>query len=168
MCLSITRAIPLRTAESILAQFAMAGVELGQKYHGKDAIARFGGIAAELCGEVTCARFWDPPVNLQHPSAWRVIWDGITICNGATVLVILVCFTDHRGVIACELVIVWLSRTSEGCGPPRKKRKKGEQGVDVGSEPLNLLCSNIGGAEVPTVNVSPPREEGRADVQVNV
>ena len=116
MVYGITNGVALRTIEGLFAQLALAGVHLGQKYHGQSAIARFGGIARELCGEITCARFWDAPLNLQHPSTWRVIRDGITICNVSTVMVmvILVVFTDHYGSIVCELVSVPVQRGGAG------------------------------------------------------
>ena len=119
MMYGIVHALPLRTIEGFFTQLALADVELGQKYHNKAAVAVFGGIARELCGEILCARFWDAPINLQHPSAWRVIWDGITILNGSTLCVILIAFTDRYGSIVCEFVSAPVS--TGGTGPQTAK-----------------------------------------------
>ena len=48
--------------------------------------------------------FNDPLVNLPVPSAFRVVWDGITLKNGATVIPIIVVVTDYVGRIVSELV----------------------------------------------------------------
>ena len=55
-----------------------------------------------------------PSLNLPFPSAFRLVWDGVTLGNGATVIPILVVFTDHFGRIASELVDVPISQGSRG------------------------------------------------------
>ena len=57
MVYGIVNGLPLRAIEGFFTQLALADVELGQKYHNRKAIAIFGGIARELCGEITCAKF---------------------------------------------------------------------------------------------------------------
>ena len=43
-----------------------------------------------------------------------LIWDGITLRNGATVFPIICVFTDHSGKIASEIVDVPISKGSSG------------------------------------------------------
>ena len=92
----------------------LANVQLGDKYHGKSAVSMFTGIAAHICQKLTRSRFHDAPPTLPFPSAFRLIWDGITLRNGATVLPIICVFTDHSGKIASEIVDVPISQGSTG------------------------------------------------------
>jgi hypothetical protein len=107
-------AIPHRTMEGIFSQMALCGVDLGHKLHDKNASSTFAGIAADTCGLMTQVRFWDPPPVLPMPSAWRIVFDGITLRNGATVLAILVCFTSNTGRIVSELLDAPISHGSSG------------------------------------------------------
>ena len=68
-----------------------------------------GSLAASVALELTRVRFKDKPQNLPFPSAWRVVWEGITIKNGATVLVIIIVFTTPQGNIESELLDVPIS-----------------------------------------------------------
>ena len=56
-------------------------------------------MAALMCERLTSSRFNDPLVNLPFPSAFRVVWDGITLKNGATVIPIIVVVTDYGRII---------------------------------------------------------------------
>ena len=54
----------------------------------------------------TCASRppWQNLQNLLHPSAWRVVSDGVTLRTGATVVVVLAVFTDASGQKAVEIL----------------------------------------------------------------
>ena len=104
MLWSLVHNVPGSALTDLFAQFALAGVEVGQRYHHDHAVAAFGGVASRLCLADIRQRFRDKPNNLQHPSCWRVIFDGVTIPNGTTLCVILVVFTDTAGDFAVEFV----------------------------------------------------------------
>ena len=74
----------------------------------------FSTLASQMCQKMTCSRFSDPPVNLPFPSCFRLVWDGITLKTGATVIPILVVFTDYAGRIVSELVDAPISQGSSG------------------------------------------------------
>ena len=78
--------------------------KLGEKYHGAWFASIFSGIAALSCERLTSSRFNDPLVNLPFPSAFRVVWDGTTLKNVATVIPIIVVVTDYVGRIVSEPV----------------------------------------------------------------
>ena len=80
----IVHGIPYRTLLGVSAQLALAHAPVAQKYQGWATRSIFSGIAAGLCQDVCCARFWRSPPNLPHPSAWRLSFDGVTIKNGST------------------------------------------------------------------------------------
>ena len=107
-------AAPRRTLEGLMTQMCLANVALGEKYHGHWFTSLFAGIAARLCQRLTHCRFNDMPPNLPFPSAFRFIWDGITLRNGATVVPVLCVFTDHSGRIVSELLDVPISQGSSG------------------------------------------------------
>ena len=107
-------AIPNRTLEGLMAQMSLANAALGEKYHGKWFASMFATLASQMCQKMTCSRFSDPPVNLPFPSCFRLVWDGITLKNGATVIPILVVFTDYAGRIVSELVDAPISQGSSG------------------------------------------------------
>jgi len=107
-------AVPQRTLEGLMAQMALANIQLGEKYHEAWFASLFSSLASRMCQRLTCSRFHDTPLNLPFPSAFRLVWDGITLRNGATVIPILVVFTDHSGRIASELVDVPISQGSRG------------------------------------------------------
>ena len=101
---SSLNAIPQRAIRSLLAQMSLAGAPVGQKYHHAQTVRAFTGIAARLCQRATSASFWRPPPNLPHPSAWRLVFDGVTLRNGATVTMVLVVFTDADGAIIVKFL----------------------------------------------------------------
>ena len=96
---TMTHAIPDGTVEGLVKLFHLAGVGVGQKYHGRQTIGTYGGILARLCGEAAKRNFWLKPKNLTFPSAWRLVFDGVTLQNGMTVTVVLVVFTSEGGEI---------------------------------------------------------------------
>ena len=55
-----------------------------------------------MCVQAVAKAFIDQPRNLQHPSCWRLIFDGVTLQNGVTVTVVLVCYTSAEGDIEVE------------------------------------------------------------------
>ena len=71
-------------------------------------------IVSHVCFQLGISRLHDTHLNLPFPSAFRLVWDGITLRSGATVIPILVVFTDHSGRIASELVDVPISQGSRG------------------------------------------------------
>ena len=107
-------AIPQRTLEGLAAQISLTSANLGEKYHGAWFASIFSGMATLMCERLTRSRFNDPPMNLPFPSAFRVVWDGITLQNGATVIPIIVVFTDYTGRIVSELVDAPISKGSSG------------------------------------------------------
>ena len=94
--------IPDTTVIGILTLFRMAGIDIGQKHHHRGAISSFAGIVASMCIEGVAHTFADKLRNLQHPSCWRLIYDGVTLRNGVTVTVVLICFTSAEGDIEVE------------------------------------------------------------------
>ena len=72
-------------------------------------------MAALMCERLTSSRFNDPLVNLPFPSAFRVVWDGITLKSGAAVIPVIVVVTDY-GRIVPELVDALISQGSSGVG----------------------------------------------------
>ena len=94
--------------------FSLTSANLGEKYHGAWFASIFSGMATLMCERLTRSRFNDPPMNLPFPSAFRVVWDGITLQNGATVIPIIVVFTDYTGRIVSELVDAPISKGSSG------------------------------------------------------
>ena len=80
------------------------GVKVGQKHHFCSSISAFQGILSRLCVSTIRNRFKQPPRNLLFPSAWRLIFDGITLNNGATVTVVLVAYTSQDGDIMVDFL----------------------------------------------------------------
>ena len=101
---ALVKNIPDQTVLGLLALFHSAGVDIGQKHHHCAAISSFAGIVASMCLEGVARSFADKPRNLQHPSCWRLIYDGVTLGNGSTVTVVLICFTSAQGDIEVELL----------------------------------------------------------------
>ena len=101
---ALIKNIPDETVVGILTLFRMAGIDIGQKHHHRDAVSSFTGIVASMCIEGVAQSFADQPRNLQHPSCWRLIYDGVTLGNGATVTVVLICFTSAEGDIEVEFL----------------------------------------------------------------
>ena len=99
---ALIKNIPDETVAGILTLFRLAGVDIGQKHHHRGAISSFAGIVASMCIEGVANAFMDAPKNLQHPSCWRLIFDGVTLRNGVTVTVVLVCYTSASGDIEVE------------------------------------------------------------------
>ena len=102
--------IPDTTCQKMLAQLHLAGVDLGQKHHSRDAISAYIGVLARLSMSSKSEGFWTPPRNLQFPSAWRLVFDGVTLPHGVTVTVVLVVFTSFSGEI--ETAFLGCTRTA--------------------------------------------------------
>ena len=94
--------IPDRAVAGLLTLFRLAGIDIGQKHHHCGAISSFAGIVSRMCIEGVSSAFADKPRNLQHPSCWRLICDGVTLRNRVTVTVVLICFTSAEGDIEVE------------------------------------------------------------------
>ena len=101
---ALVKNIPYGTVVGILTLFRLVGIDIGQKHHHRGAISSFGGIVASMCIEGAAKAFMDQPSNLQHPSCWRLIYDGVTLANGATATVVLICYTSAEGDIEVELL----------------------------------------------------------------
>ena len=97
-----------------MAHISLTSANVGEKYHGAWFASIFSGMATLMCERLTRSRFNDPPMNLPFPSAFRVVWDGITLQNGVTVIPIIVVFTDYIGRIVSELVDAPISKGSSG------------------------------------------------------
>ena len=102
--------IPDCTTLGLLAQFRLAGVNTGQRHHNAMVQSTFCGIVARMCLQAKATQFRTKPKNLLHPSAWRLISDGITLRNGATVTPVLICFTNSSG----EIQVDYLGCAREG------------------------------------------------------
>ena len=90
--------------DQIVAGILTPGVDIGQKHHHRTAISSFAGIVSSMCVQAVAKAFIDQPRNLQHPSCWRLIFDGVTLQNGVTVTVVLVCYTSAEGDIEVEFL----------------------------------------------------------------
>jgi hypothetical protein len=77
--------IPDTVCQRFLSQLHLSGARVGQKHHGIHAISAFTGILARLCTASARSEFWGSVPNLSCPSAWRLIFDGVTLQNGTTV-----------------------------------------------------------------------------------
>ena len=99
---ALVKNIPDDTVAGILTLFRLAGIDIGQKHHNCNTISSFAGIVSRMCIEGVAHAFADKPRNLQHPSCWRLIYDGVTLRNGVTVTVVLVCCTSAEGDIEVE------------------------------------------------------------------
>ena len=97
-----------------MTQLTLAGVRLGDKYQDHNALMTFTGVIFFVLQRLLRCRLSDVIPNLPFPSAFRLIWDGITLRNGATVLPILVVFTSNAGEIVSEVVDVPTSGGSSG------------------------------------------------------
>ena len=74
---ALVKNIPEDTVVGILTLFRLAGIDIGQTHHHRTAISSFTGIAASMCIEGVAQSFAHKPRNLQHPSCWRLIYDGV-------------------------------------------------------------------------------------------
>jgi len=88
-----------RKFTSLMSLLHDANAEVGQKYHERSALSAFIGIEAQLITQEVRLQMWAGPPNLKHPSAWRVVWDGVTSQSGSTLMPILVVFTSAAGEI---------------------------------------------------------------------
>ena len=66
---ALVKNIPDDTVAGILVLFRLAGVDVGQKHHNRQAISSFAGIAASMCIEGVAKAFADKPKNLLR-SHW--------------------------------------------------------------------------------------------------
>ena len=101
----------------------------------------------QVCLDVIAYRFWERPWNLQHPSAWRLIFDGVTLPNGATITIVLVTFTDTSGRIVVHVVGCTSGPRSDGAtvgnavaGLLEETLKINSRQVDVLSTPSLPAC----------------------------
>ena len=114
MVWSFVNGIPRSAMTGLMTQLTLAGVQLGDKYQDHNALMTFAGVIFCVLQRLMRCRLSDAIPNLPFPSAFRLIWDGITLRNGATVLPILVVFTSHAGEIVSEVVDIPLSAGSSG------------------------------------------------------
>ena len=98
-----------RTVPYLLTLLQKSGAPVGQTCHNPEHVRAFLHVCCALRSKWTRRDFWTPPRNLTHPSAWRLVFDGFTMRNGATVIVVLVAYTNSEGEIATEFL---------GCTPP--------------------------------------------------
>ena len=103
------RNVSERTLPYLLTQLQQAGAPVGQLCHNHHVVSAFLHVCSALRSQWVRQDFWKPPPNLKHPSAWRLIFDGFTMRNGATVTVVVIAYTNAEGVIATEFL---------GCTPP--------------------------------------------------
>ncbi len=101
---ALTNNISENVVSGFLSLLHLAGVNVGQKHHSRVALSSFSGIAARLCTKATSTLFFQRPRNLPHPSAWRLVFDGVTLPNGTTVTVVLIVFTAPDGRIVVEFL----------------------------------------------------------------
>ena len=99
---ALVKNIPDDTVAGFLSLFRLAGVDVGQKHHNRQAISSFAGIAASMCIEGAAKALADKPNSLQHTSCWRLIFDGVTLRSGATVTVVCVCYTSAEGELEVD------------------------------------------------------------------
>ena len=160
---ALVKNIPDDTVAGILTLFHLAGVDIGQKHHHRGAISSFAGIVASMCIEGAAKAFADKPKNLQHPSCWRLIFDGVTLRSGVTVTVVLVCYTSAEGDI--EVEYIGCSR----CGARSNAADTGQGVLELLNKTLkisdsNALCESRRGlrlSEVANVAASSQDREGR-------
>jgi len=119
--------VSARAMTGLLAQFRLASVDIGQKYHEHGARNMYLQILAKLLRDDTRVSFWDSIKNLQHPSAWRLIFDSITLANGSTEMVIIVVYTNSEGKITAELCDL------KNCGKSH-----------TGEKEANLILNSLG------------------------
>ena len=89
--------IPDTVAQGLLVRFRLAGINVGQMHHSRSSISAYSGILSRFCLQGCRNLFWQRPKNLLFPSAWRLVFDGVTLANGITVTIVLVIFTSHQG-----------------------------------------------------------------------
>ena len=82
--------------------------------HGSHPLSWASGMADLMCERLTSSRFNDPLVNLPFPSAFRVVWDGITLKNGAKKVIPIIVVVPDYGHIVSELVDALISQGSSG------------------------------------------------------
>ena len=107
--LTVERLVSERTLPYLLRLLQQSGVPVGQVCHNPTQVRAFLNVCAAMRSKWTRQDFWTPPRNLSHPSAWRLVFDGFTLRSGATVIVVLVVYTNSKGEIATEFL---------GCTPP--------------------------------------------------
>ena len=103
------RQVSERTVPYLLTLLQKSGAPVGQTCHNPEHVRAFLHVCCALRSKWTRRDFWAPPRNLTHPSAWRLVFDGFTMRSGATVIVVLVAYTNSEGEIATEFL---------GCTPP--------------------------------------------------
>ena len=114
MVWSFVNGIPRPAMTGLMTQLTLAGVPLGDKYQDHNAMMTFTGVIFCVLQRLMRCRLNDTIPNLPFCSAFRLIWDGITLRNGATVVPILIVFTSYAGEIVSELVDVPVSAGSTG------------------------------------------------------
>ena len=111
---SFVHGIPRATMTGLMTQLTLAGLQLSDKYQDHNALGVFTGIIFCVLQRLTRCRLRDDIPNLPCPSAFRLIWDGITLRSGATAVPILVVFTSNAGDIVSEVVDIPMSSGSQG------------------------------------------------------
>ena len=148
--------IPDTTVGGLLAQYSLAHVNIGQKFHDRSAISSFCGLAARLVQTALRFRFWQALPNLRHPSAWRLTFDGVTLPGGLTVVVIVVIWTTVEGIIEAGLV---------GCVPCGTRHDGEHEACVILAElekVLNIQSRKASCASLPGLP-TPTRARGAAD-----
>ena len=84
MVWSFVHGIPHAAMTGLMTQLTLAGVQLGEKYQDHNALVMFTGVVFCVLQRLIRCRLSDAIPNLPFPSAFRLIWDGITLRNGAT------------------------------------------------------------------------------------
>ena len=145
---ALLKNIPDSTVLGLLALFHLSGIDIGQRHHHEHVLSAYGGIVARMCLHAKAVQFGQKPTNLLHPSAWRLIFDGITLRNGATVTVVLICYTNRSGEI--EVVYLGCAR----CGARSNAEASGKAILSVLEETLSISETNATCIQAPGLPLS--------------
>ena len=96
---NLTMNIPDTAYVTRCLQYTLEEADIGHKFHGREVVPALASCGSALCEGAVRKDFEAAVPNLGMPSAFQVIWDGVTLENGATVLPILVNFTNALGYI---------------------------------------------------------------------
>lgn len=114
MVWSLVNGIPRAAMTGLMTQLTSDGVHIGDKYQDINSMITYTGIIFWFPQMTMCCRLNDATPKLPFPNAFRLIWDGITLRNGATVIPIIVVFTNRYGGIVSDVVDIQLSGGSQG------------------------------------------------------
>ena len=110
----VVNAIPLRTLEGLMAHMALANTQWGENTMelGLHVCFRLGNSDVPKVDMLSLSS--TPLSTCPSPAHSFLVKGGKTLRNGATVIPILVVFTDHSGRIASELFDVPISQGPRG------------------------------------------------------